>query len=83
MPAWYISIEENETLLNYFSNAQFNYFLLKMVIVMSLSIFVKDAFCWFNFKKISYEESLSKDGLVSIYHKNIQALRIEVCKVQN
>ena len=26
-------------------------------------------------KKLSYEESLSKDELVSIYHKNIQTLR--------
>ena len=83
VPAGFISTEENETLLNYFFSAQFNFCPLKMVTVMSLSIFMKDAFCSFIFKKLSYEESLSKDGLVSVYHKNIQTLRIEMYKVQN
>ena len=34
-------------------------------------------------KTSSYEELLEKDGLVSIHHRNIQSLAIEMCKVKN
>ena len=34
-------------------------------------------------KKSSYENLLEKDNSVSIHHKNIQALAIEIFKVKN
>ena len=34
-------------------------------------------------KNSSYEELLEKDGSVSIHHRNIQNLVIEMCKVKN
>ena len=37
----------------------------------------------YNVKKSSYEELLTKDGSVSIHHRNIQELATELYKIQN
>ena len=36
-----------------------------------------------NDKNSFYEELLTKDGSVSIYHRHIQALATELCKIKN
>ena len=37
----------------------------------------------YNDKNSSHEESLTKDGSVSIHHRNIQALATELYKIKN
>ena len=44
---------------------------------------MKDACVFDNDKLSSYEELLEKDGSVSIHHKNIQSLAIEVFQIKN
>ena len=44
---------------------------------------MKDACVFHNDKLSSYEEFLEKDGSVSIHHKNIQSLAIEVFQIKH
>ena len=44
---------------------------------------MKDASVLFNDKLSSYEELLEKDGAVSIHHKNIQSLAIEMFQIKH
>ena len=85
----YMNLEKKKIVMNSFFNAQFNYCPLiwmlhsrknnnkiKYLHERCLRLFYSD-------KKSSYENPLEKDHSVSIHHKNIQALAIEMFKVKN
>ena len=85
----YMTIEKRKPLVNSFFNAQFNYCPLiwmlhsrcnntkfKHLHERCLRLIYCD-------KNSSYEELLEKDGSVSIRHRNIQNLAIEIYKVKN
>ena len=75
--------------MNSFFNAQFNYFpLIWMVHGRKNNNKIKHLHeqCLrliYSDKKSSYENFLEKDNSVSIHHKNIQALAIEIFKVKH
>ena len=84
-----LSIEKRKILINSFIDSQFNY--CKLIWMFhsrklnskinrlqerSLRIIYDD-------DKSSFEELLNKDGSVTIHHRNIQALAIEMYKVRN
>ena len=84
-----MTLEEKEIVMNSFFNAQFNYCPLiwmlhrrknnnkiKHLHERCLRLIYSD-------KKSSYENLLEKDNSVSIHHKNIQALAIEMFKVKH
>ena len=85
----HMSLEKKKIVMNSFFNAQFNYCLLiwmlhsrnnnnkiKHLHERCLRLIYSD-------KKSSYENLLEKDNSVSIHHKNIQALAIEMFKVKH
>ena len=85
----YMNIEKRKLLINSFFNAQFNYCPLIWMLhscynnnkikhrhERCLTLIYCD-------KKSSYEELLGKDESVSIHHRNIQSLAIEMYKVKN
>ena len=85
----YMSLPKKKLLLNSFFNAQFNYCPLvwmlhsrsnnnkiKHLHERCLRIVYQD-------KQSSYENLLVKDGTVSMHHRNIQALAIEMYKIKN
>ena len=85
----YMNIEKRKLLMNSFFNAQFNYCpLIWMLHTRCNNNKIKHlherclrlTYCD---KKSSYEELLEKNGSVSIHHKNIQSLAIEMYKVKN
>ena len=85
----YMNIEKRKLLRNSFFNAQFNYCgLIWMLHTRCNNNKIKHlhercltlTYCD---KKSSYEELLEKHGSVSIHHRNIQSLAIEMYKVKN
>ena len=85
----YMTLEKNKIIMNSFFNAQFNYCPLiwmlhsrknnnkiKHLHERCLRLIYSD-------KKSSYEKLLEKDGSVSIHHRNMQALAIEMFKVKH
>ena len=85
----YMNLEKKKIVMNSFFNAQFNYCPLiwmlhsrknnnkiKYLHERCLRLIYSD-------KKSPYENLLEKDHSVSIHHKNIQALAIEMFKVKN
>ena len=85
----YMTLEKKKIVVNSFFNAQFNYCPLiwmlhrrknnnkiKHLHERCLRLIYSD-------KKSSYENLLQKDNSISIYHKNIQALAIEMFKVKH
>ena len=85
----YMNPQKRKVLMNAFFNAQFNYCLLiwmlhsrqnnnKIKHLHERCLRLID-----NDKLSSYEELLEKDGLVSIHHKNIQSLAIEMFQINH
>ena len=85
----YMTLEKKNIIMDSFFNAQFNYCPLiwmrhsrknnnkiKHLHKRCLLLIYSD-------KKSSYEKLLEKDGSVSIHHRNIQALAIEMFKVKH
>ena len=85
----YMSVEKKKILMNSFFNAQFNYCpLIWMLHSRRNNNIIRNLHerCLrliYNDKNSSYEELLTKDGSVSIHHRNIQALAIEFYKIKN
>ena len=84
MSAGYISIGEIEPPLNYFFSAQFNYYSLIHSGNNYVTKYLHERCLLLIYleKNLSYEESLSKDGSVSICHKNIQTMATEMYKAK-
>ena len=84
----YMTLEKEKTVMNSFFNAQFNYCpLIWMLHSRKNNNKIKHLHerCLrliFSDKKSSYENLLEKDNSVSMHHKNIQALAIEMFKVK-
>ena len=84
-----MSVENEKILINSFFNAQFNYGpLIWMLLSRRNNSIIRNLherclmlIC--NDKNSFYEELLTKDGSVSIYHRHIQALATELCKIKN
>ena len=84
-----MSVENEKILINSFFNAQFNYGpLIWMLLSRRNNSIIRNLherclrlIC--NDKNSSYEELLTKDGSVSIYHRHIQAPVTELCKIKN
>ena len=84
-----MSVEKEKILINSFFNAQFNYGpLIWMLLSRRNNSIIRNLherclmlIC--NDKNSFYEELLTKDGSVSIYHRHIQALATELCKIKN
>ena len=85
----YMSVEKNKMLINSFFKAQFNYCpLLWMLHSRRNNSIIRNLHerCLrliYNDKNSTYEELLTKDGSVSIHHRNIQALATEFYKIKN
>ena len=85
----YMSVEKKKILMNSFFNAQFNYcpFVWMLHSRRNNSIIrnlhERCLRLIYNDKNSSYEELLTKDGSVSIHHRNIQALETEFYKNKN
>ena len=75
--------------MNYFFNAPSTYFpLLRMLHSCRNNYIIRNLHerCLkliYDDKNLSYEELLTKDGSVTIHHKNIQTFAVELCKVKN
>ena len=84
-----MNAEKEKMLMNYFFNTQFNYGpLIWMLLSRRNNSIIRNLherclmlIC--NDKNSFYEELLTKDGSVSIYHRHIQALATELCKIKN
>ena len=74
----YMNVEKKKILMNSFFNAQFNYCPLILHSRRNNNIIrnlhERCLRLIYNSKNSSYEELLTKDGSVSIHHRNIQAL---------
>ena len=85
----YMTLEKKKLVINSFFNAQFNYCpLIWMLHSRKNNNKIKHLHerclrLLYNDKKSSYENLLEKDNSVSIHHKNIQGLAIEMFKVKN
>ena len=85
----YMNLQKRKVLMNAFFNAQFNYCpLIWMLYSRQNNNKVKHLHERYlrlinNDKLSSYEEVLEKDGLVSIHHKNIQGLAIEMFQIKH
>ena len=87
--ASYMSLPKKKLLLNSFFNAQFNYYpLIWTLHSRSNNNNIKHLHerCFrivYQDKQSSYENLLVKDGTVSMHHRNIQSLPIEMYKIKN
>ena len=85
----YMNLQKRKVLMNAFFNAQFNYCpLIWMLHSRQNNNKIKHLHerCLrliHNDKLSSYEELLEKDGSVSIHHKNIQSLAIEMFQIKH
>ena len=85
----YMSVEKKKILMNSFFNAQFNYCPLVWMLYsrrnnsIVSNLYERCLRLIYNDKNSSYEELLTKDGSVSIHHRNIQALATEFYKIKN
>ena len=85
----YMIVEKKKIMMKSFFNAQFNYSpLLWMLYSCRNNNIIRNLHerCLrliYNDKNSSYEELLTKDGSVSIHHRNIQALATEFYKIKN
>ena len=85
----YVNLQKIKVLMTAFVNAQFNYCpLIWMLHSRQNNIKIKNLHkrCMrliHNDKLSSYEELLEKDGSVSIHHKNIQSLAIEMFQIKH
>ena len=84
-----MSVEKEKILINSFFNAQFNYGpLIWMLLSRRNNSIIRNLherclrlIC--NDKNSFYEQLLTKDDSVSIYHRHIQTLATELCKIKN
>ena len=85
----YMNAEKKKILMNSFFNAQFNCCpLIWMLHSRRNNIIIRNLHerCFrliYNDKNLSYEELLTKDGSVSMHHRNIQALVTKFYKIKN
>ena len=85
----YMSVEKKKILMNSLFNAQFNYCPLVLMLHsrrnnnIIRNLHERCLRLIYNDKNSSYEELLTKDGSVSIHHRNIQALETEFYKNKN
>ena len=85
----YMSVEKNKMLINSFFKAQFNYCPLLWLLhsrrnnSIIRNLHERCLRLIYNDKNSTYEELLTKDGSVSIHHRNIQALATEFNKIKN
>ena len=85
----YMSVEKKKILMNSFFNAQFNYCPLVWMLhsrrnnSIIRNLHERCLRLIYNNKNSSYEELLTKDGSVSVHHRNIQALATEFYKIKN
>ena len=85
----YMSVEKKKILMNSLFNAQFNYCPLVWMLHsrrnnnIIRNLHERCLRLIYNDKNSSYEELLTKDGSVSIHHRNIQALATEFYKIKN
>ena len=83
----HMNIEKTKILMNLFSNVKFNYHSIWMLYSHKNNNIIRNVLgrCFrliSNDKNTSYEELLTKDGSVSIHHKNIEALAIAFYKIK-
>jgi len=84
----YMNIEKRKLIMNSFFNAQFNYCPLIWMLHSRYNnnkikhLHERCLRLTYCDKKSSYEELLEKDSSVSIHHRNIQSLAIEMYKVK-
>ena len=80
------SVGKKKILMNSFFNADFNYCSLIWMLYncrnsnIMANLHDRCLRLIHNDKSSSYEELLTKDGSVSIHHRNIQALATQLCK---
>ena len=85
----YMNLQKRKVLMNAFFNAQFNYCPLIWLLHSRQNnnkikhLHERCLRLIHNDKLSSYEELLEKDGLVSVHHKNIQSLAIEMFQIKN
>ena len=85
----YMSVEKKKILMNSFFNAQFNYCPLVWMLhsrrnnSIIRNLHERCLRLIYNDKNSSYEELLTKDGSVSIHHRNIDALVTGFYKIEN
>ena len=85
----YMNLQKRKVLMNAFFNAQFNYCpLIWMLYSCQNNNKIKHLHerCLrliHNDKFSSYEELLEKDGSVSVHHKNIQSLAVEMFQIKH
>ena len=85
----YMSVEKKKILTNSFFNTQFNYCPFVWMLHnrrnnnIIRNLHERCLRLIYNDKNSSYEELLTKDGSVSIHHRNIQALATEFYKIKN
>ena len=84
-----MNLQKRKVLMNAFFNIQFNYRLLIWILhSRQNNNKVKHSHERYlrlihNYKLSSYEELLEEDGAVSIHHKNIQSLAIEMLQIKH
>ena len=83
----HMNIEKTKILMNLFSNVQFNYPFMWMLYSHKNNNIIRNVLgrCFrliSNDKNTFYEELLTKDGSVSIHHRNIEALATEFYKIK-
>ena len=84
-----MNVEMKKILMNSFFNAQFNYcppvWMLHSIRNNNMirNLHERCLRLIYNNKKSTYEELLTKDGSISIHHRNIRALATEFYKIKN